>query len=279
MHRNLDRRVEALVRIADSDEQVASSSSCSTSRSTTAPRRGGSTRTALGTSHHLEPGRAAAGPAGDPDRSTGTARVAANGSAAVTGGEVVPRSSRRPARSSGAYARTSSQVALVHRPRYGDWSWPKGKVDPGENPIGAATREVAEETGLRRRPRCTPARRRLHDRRPAAASASLLGRAGGRPPDAALARPAPHAEIDQLRWMSISEAPHAPDRPTGLWRARRAYARGGVRHAGAGGRAARRRARRADWKGTELDRPLTPEGRGRQRRCTRSCRRSGSAAW
>ena len=38
------------------------------------------------------------------------------------------------------------QVALVHRPRYDDWSWPKGKVDPGETILAAATREVAEET-------------------------------------------------------------------------------------------------------------------------------------
>jgi 8-oxo-dGTP diphosphatase len=40
------------------------------------------------------------------------------------------------------------QVALVHRPRYGDWSWPKGKLDPGEQWPVAAAREVFEETGL-----------------------------------------------------------------------------------------------------------------------------------
>ena len=39
------------------------------------------------------------------------------------------------------------EVALVHRPRYRDWSWPKGKVDPGEAAPAAAVREVAEETG------------------------------------------------------------------------------------------------------------------------------------
>ena len=37
------------------------------------------------------------------------------------------------------------QVALVHRPRYKDWSWPKGKLDPGEASVTAAWREVAEE--------------------------------------------------------------------------------------------------------------------------------------
>lgn len=41
------------------------------------------------------------------------------------------------------------QVAVVHRPRYDDWSFPKGKVDPGETPQQTALREVDEETGLR----------------------------------------------------------------------------------------------------------------------------------
>lgn len=40
------------------------------------------------------------------------------------------------------------EVALVHRVRYDDWSWPKGKLDPGETFAEAAVREVAEETGL-----------------------------------------------------------------------------------------------------------------------------------
>jgi 8-oxo-dGTP diphosphatase len=40
------------------------------------------------------------------------------------------------------------EVALVHRPKYDDWSWAKGKLDPGEDWPVAATRETAEETGL-----------------------------------------------------------------------------------------------------------------------------------
>ncbi|GAA3607929.1 NUDIX hydrolase [Marihabitans asiaticum] len=40
------------------------------------------------------------------------------------------------------------QVAVVHRPKYDDWSWPKGKLDPGETFPVAAARETAEETGL-----------------------------------------------------------------------------------------------------------------------------------
>jgi 8-oxo-(d)GTP phosphatase len=38
-------------------------------------------------------------------------------------------------------------VLLVHRPRYDDWSFPKGKLDEGEHVLAAAVREVAEETG------------------------------------------------------------------------------------------------------------------------------------
>lgn len=40
------------------------------------------------------------------------------------------------------------EIALVHRPRYDDWSLPKGKLDAGEHPLSAAVREVLEETGL-----------------------------------------------------------------------------------------------------------------------------------
>lgn len=40
------------------------------------------------------------------------------------------------------------QVALVHRPRYDDWAWAKGKLDRGEDVAAAAAREAFEETGL-----------------------------------------------------------------------------------------------------------------------------------
>ena len=40
------------------------------------------------------------------------------------------------------------EVLLVHRPRYDDWSIPKGKVDPCESVRTCAVREVAEETGV-----------------------------------------------------------------------------------------------------------------------------------
>ncbi|MGQ4596764.1 NUDIX domain-containing protein [Nocardia sp. R6R-6] len=50
-----------------------------------------------------------------------------------------------------ASARGTVEIAVVHRPKYGDWSLPKGKLDPGETPVLAGAREVREETGLQGR--------------------------------------------------------------------------------------------------------------------------------
>ncbi len=63
-------------------------------------------------------------------------------SAAVraAGGVVVRRSGRPP--------RRRWQVLLVHRPKYDDWTFPKGKQDKGETDEETALREVAEETGF-----------------------------------------------------------------------------------------------------------------------------------
>ncbi|WNF28512.1 NUDIX hydrolase [Streptomyces sp. C11-1] len=47
------------------------------------------------------------------------------------------------------------EICLVHRPRYDDWSFPKGKLKRGEEPLAAAVREVLEETGHH----CTPGTR------------------------------------------------------------------------------------------------------------------------
>jgi 8-oxo-dGTP pyrophosphatase MutT (NUDIX family)/phosphohistidine phosphatase SixA len=44
---------------------------------------------------------------------------------------------------------TGAEIALVHRPRYDDWSYPKGKCERGEHVLSTALREVVEETGLR----------------------------------------------------------------------------------------------------------------------------------
>jgi 8-oxo-dGTP diphosphatase len=49
----------------------------------------------------------------------------------------------------GVVVDAEGRVAIVHRPRHGDWSLPKGKLDPGEDWEAAALREIEEECGLR----------------------------------------------------------------------------------------------------------------------------------
>ena len=94
-------------------------------------------------------------------------------------------------------------VLLVHRPKYDDWSFPKGKLDPGERAAAAAVREVLEETGLRVRlgpplsSQRYPIRRRHEDRR-------LLDRPAARRHD--VSGYEPNAEIDDVRWLSVDEA-------------------------------------------------------------------------
>ena len=51
-------------------------------------------------------------------------------------------------KAAGGVVRRDGRIAVVHRPRYDDWSLPKGKLDPGETWEEAALREVREETGL-----------------------------------------------------------------------------------------------------------------------------------
>jgi 8-oxo-dGTP diphosphatase len=54
-------------------------------------------------------------------------------------------------RAAGGVVVRDGLVALVHRPRYDDWTLPKGKLDKGESFEEAALREVDEETGLHAR--------------------------------------------------------------------------------------------------------------------------------
>ena len=54
-----------------------------------------------------------------------------------------------PLRAAGGLVRRGGRVLLVHRPRYDDWAFPKGKLEEGESWEDAALREVEEETGLR----------------------------------------------------------------------------------------------------------------------------------
>src|SRR4029079_18037128 len=51
----------------------------------------------------------------------------------------------------GVLVRDDGRIAVVHRPRYDDWSLPRAKLDPGESFEDGAVREVWEETGVRGR--------------------------------------------------------------------------------------------------------------------------------
>ena len=93
------------------------------------------------------------------------------------------------------------RVVVVHRPRYGDWSLPKGKLDPGESFEDAALREVEEETGLR----CSlgdeldPVRYRDNKDRPKIVRYWLMSVEH----DPGFV---PNDEVDELRWVTPGEA-------------------------------------------------------------------------
>ena len=148
------------------------------------------------------------------------------------------------------------EVVLVHRPRYDDWSLPKGKLDPGETHLAAARREVLEETGAR-----TAVGRRLGESHylvvgpegliPKAVRWWALEDKGG--------DFVPGREVDELRWLSVEAAlvligaghDSGPLRrfaelpvPTSLVLL--------VRHASAG--------KRGSWDGADDDRPLDAKG-------------------
>jgi 8-oxo-(d)GTP phosphatase len=106
------------------------------------------------------------------------------------------------------------EVALVHRPRYDDWSFPKGKSLPGEHILITAVREVAEETGVEvvLGRRLSPARY-LSDGRPKQVD-YWVGRPAAQAADgpaetAEAAEPvafSPNAEVDQLAWLPLTAA-------------------------------------------------------------------------
>jgi 8-oxo-dGTP pyrophosphatase MutT (NUDIX family) len=100
----------------------------------------------------------------------------------------------------GGVVMRDGQVALVHRPRYDDWTLPKGKLDRGESFEEAAVREVHEETGIRGRlVRELPATAYHVSGRPKVVRYWLM--------DVEHEGPfVPNDETDQLRWVPTDEA-------------------------------------------------------------------------
>ncbi|WP_375000653.1 NUDIX domain-containing protein [Aeromicrobium sp. CTD01-1L150] len=111
---------------------------------------------------------------------------------------------RDPARSGAAEgtARRAVEVLLVHRPRYDDWTFPKGKPDPGEDLTATAVREVAEETGqVVRLGHPLPDARYTVSAGPKVVSYWVARSTGVTDPPFT-----PNKEVDELRWVRPRKA-------------------------------------------------------------------------
>ncbi len=150
------------------------------------------------------------------------------------------------------------QVALVHRPRYGDWTLPKGKLERGESMPAAAVREVAEETGFTARLGSA-----LGDVSYAVPEGTKLVRCWVA--EALVGRFVPSAEVDGMRWIDPTVAADVLSYGRDIEVLER-FATVGVpsatvlmvRHAKAGSR--------RQWDGDDALRPLSRTGREQARR-------------
>jgi len=102
----------------------------------------------------------------------------------------------------GLLVRDDGRVAVVHRPRYDDWSLPKGKLDPGESFEDGARREVWEETGVRGRIREELQPVEYVDRKGRDKLVRWYRMDVDGDPDEFV----PNDEIDELRWLTPAEA-------------------------------------------------------------------------
>jgi len=116
----------------------------------------------------------------------------------------------QPIRAAGAviwrHGSTEPDIVLIHRPRWADWSFPKGKVDPGELMPATAVREVSEETGLTvRLGSALPDQHyEVGDGAPHPKLVSYwTARAVG---DADLTRFEANSEVDEVCWLPLSQA-------------------------------------------------------------------------
>lgn len=149
---------------------------------------------------------------------------------------------------------TEAEIVVVHRPRYDDWSLPKGKHDPGEADVDCAVREVREETGWL----CRAVEH--------VATTRYRVTAGPKQVDYYLMRPirlvgfVPDEEVDEVHWLAFDEAAEKltyqfdRDVVAGM-DVEAAVAQREihvVRHGAAGDR--------SEWEGDDHDRPLTAAG-------------------
>ena len=102
----------------------------------------------------------------------------------------------------GLLVRDDGRVAVVHRPRYDDWSLPKGKLDAGESFEDGARREVWEETGVRGLIRAELQPVEYVDRK----GRDKLVRWYRMDVDGELDEFVPNDEVDELRWLTPAEA-------------------------------------------------------------------------
>ena len=93
------------------------------------------------------------------------------------------------------------EVLVIHRPRYGDWTFPKGKLDPGETWEQAAVREVWEETAIVAVLGVEIAGTEYRDRHGCAKHVRYWSM-----PVAADAGFEPNDEVDERRWVSAAAA-------------------------------------------------------------------------
>jgi 8-oxo-(d)GTP phosphatase len=166
---------------------------------------------------------------------------------------------------------TNVEVAIIHRPRYDDWSIPKGKVAPGETLLEGGVREVHEETGYR-----VQVGRPLGEIR-------YLKKSGGATREKVVhfwamratgGEFSPGPEVDQLRWLPLNEArelvTRATDREVLERFSRRPAGTGSVllvRHATAG--------HRSKWAADDALRPLDEEGQEQAEELVRLLSRFG----
>jgi 8-oxo-dGTP pyrophosphatase MutT (NUDIX family)/phosphohistidine phosphatase SixA len=148
------------------------------------------------------------------------------------------------------------EVAVIHRPRYDDWSIPKGKLAPGETPLEGAIREVHEETGYRVQPGRPLGEVRYLKKSGGGAREKVVNYWAMRAIGGSFS---PSPEVDEMRWLPLGEAhellTRASDREVLERFSRRPPLTGSVllvRHGTAGSR--------SKWQADDALRPLDDDG-------------------